>query len=813
MALIQINQKLLHITIALLLYGVYAECFKCPEVCHCVQTSVRYDGNASRSDLGDGVRSPQGPDATPRVTETPQGPAAAVGLDGTENAAANVSEIASRDMMHNSTTGSGPGEVSAIKNAKQNRTKRSWKPGEGSAAASRQESLGSSRRGTKSSDADEKSGYFTYQITCDEVRDPKVLSLRDLPNPTTQLVVRRASFRSAAALFRLVRDSAAELSLLSDLSVTDSEVDVAVDGNGTAVDDLRQGRRKFVPFASLQNPRPRDDVAGPDLSRLLLILNLSNNSLRRVPKDAFAPYPNLQTLDLSQNLIQVLDDEVFGGLTDLLRLDLRNNRIMRLNELVFKNLTKLLTLDLSKNSVSNIAPSTFQYLTSLNTLILSGNPLSMKQQSTILLGTGKRLQIVDASETGLKQVPGTLERSVQTLNLRGNRLSSIQCGDLDSYSLLTYLDLGNNKISYVEDDALGRLELLTDLRINDNSLFQIPKSLPNNLEILNLSYNNIRNISNSDFLNLSMLKELYVSYNQVSNIEENSFDNLGELRVLDLSHNPILILPNMYGLVKLATLNLSYFTNIPDRYKYEEFPAQAPENIRVLNLESSPVLTRTFLRDTETLQAFVNLEELHLRFSNLTGLRKDIFSLLPKLRVLEVEGNPWHCERDILELSEWLEAHESAEAPPEEEGDEVNTAHCATPPVLRKKPLVALTREDFAEGGNFSTRETEKLGADFALERRTAPKKIQKIQSKDEIHFKSFQKPVGSGGDGEAEDLSNASRESEIDLTARSNSSRKEEVGVSPLESAAAVAENGTECCSNGNGQGTVFATEESSER
>ncbi|EEB11283.1 leucine-rich transmembrane protein, putative [Pediculus humanus corporis] len=589
-----------------------------------------------------------------------------------------------------------------------------------------------------------KSGIFTYKITCEGIRDLKSLSFQYLPESTTQLIIRQTYFQSFNIFRQILSESPLQLKKLTLLSVTDGVINQTtiqntfsnnflLKKNDTIIKSIKKEKEKekeneknnggfdnkkkkdeFLPFALLQNPKLRTKHDGEDSMMMtsttttmtyrknvkfknVKILILSNNSLEHIPENTFDQFQHLEILNLSNNLIKIIDNDTFNPLNNLLELDVHSNKLASLNEIIFKNLTKLIYLDVSENFISNVAPSTFQYLTNLNILNLARNPLSEKQESVMpLLGTGKRLQIVDMSKTGIKQIPGTLERSVRILNVMGNHLLSIRCGDLDSYFLLSYLNLKNNKISYIEDDALGRLEFLNHLQISDNNLFQIPKSLPNNLEILNLSYNNIQNVSGSDFLNLSRLKQLFLSYNQISYIEENSFNNLVNLNTLDLSHNPMLTLPNINGKMKLKILNLSYLTNIPERFttRYKQFPIQSPENVKRLNLASSPALTSIFLQDTKTLQLFIKLQELDVRFSNLTIMRKDIFGLLPKLKIFKVEGNPWHCGREILILSKWLKIHVIENLNYDQE-DDINTAHCSTPVSLYKTALIDLKETDF----------------------------------------------------------------------------------------------------------------------
>ncbi|KAK6644341.1 hypothetical protein RUM43_000608 [Polyplax serrata] len=787
--------KIIHILMALLIYGVDTESVQCPDTCTCIETLHSYAdkssdltlpdaGNFTKSNLEENINAYKvildgvmlndmkltsengalGENVTSAYSSTSSSSssssaAASGGYANGKKCSKSTKEIVKDIFVNNMST-------KTVNNSKEIRAKRTLKvnvttteagggAGEkdgqptGAELSVRRMSQESKPELSKSEVEPVKEGEIsTYQITCRQVRDLKPLWLHHLPNSTTRLSIRGTYFQSFKLFQQILRESSVKFSRLTVLSVYDSVINQKSYKKysyktsepskieGSSERNPMETGESFLPFASLQNPKLRSKSEVEEFQfkgkfKNVKVLNLVNNTLTFLPQDTFHPYRSLEILNLSNNLIKFIENETFNPLINLIRLDLHKNRLFALHENMFRNLTKLLYLDVSQNSIAELPPSTFQYLSSLNILNLAQNPLSEKEEAAILLGTGKRLQVVDVSNTGLKQIPGTLERSVRVLDMMGNRLLSIRCGDLDGYFLLSYLNLRSNKISYVEDDALGRLELLNVLQISENNLFQIPKSLPNNLEVLNLSYNNIQNITNLDFVNLSLLKELSVSYNQVSNIETNSLNNLLELRVLDLSHNPILVLPNIYNLGKLTNLNLSYFTNIPGGSqiaRYKQFPIQSPESIRHLNLESSPLLTAVFLQDTKTLESFAHLEKLDVRFSNLTTMRKDIFSLLPKLRILNVEGNPWHCGKEILILSDWLKTHGNENTSKEE--DEINTAHCSTPRYLYKTSLTALKVENFDGTASDSDMSSDSVKSNRTLQPDETPLKGSMNNSK-----------------------------------------------------------------------------------
>ncbi|KPJ19517.1 Protein slit [Papilio machaon] len=275
----------------------------------------------------------------------------------------------------------------------------------------------------------------------------------------------------------------------------------------------------------------------------------------------------------------------------------------------------------SHNNLRKLAPGALQLLPNLARLLLTDNPhLGITQVDTqLLVGTGRRLQQIDASRIGLYQVPEAFTHSVRFLSLIGNKITAIRCGDLDSYPLLQSLDFAENQIASVEDDSLGRLEMLLFLNINKNLLTAVPKSLPDELKYLSLSNNSIKNISIPDFKNLPNLRMLLLQYNEIQFIQDHVFDDLLSLEMLDLSYNPIKMLsPSTFdGPLSLRDLRLCYL-NVSVPQEVGSFPMSSPESVQMLHLQSSPGLARQLLADSAALAAFSHLQYLDLRMNNLT---------------------------------------------------------------------------------------------------------------------------------------------------------------------------------------------------
>ncbi|CAG4993190.1 unnamed protein product [Parnassius apollo] len=316
---------------------------------------------------------------------------------------------------------------------------------------------------------------------------------------------------------------------------------------------------------------------------------------------------------------------------------------------------------MSHNNLKKIAPGALQLLPNLARLLLTDNPhLGMTQLDTqLLVGTGRRLQQIDASRTGLYQVPEAFTHSVRFLSLIGNNISAVRCGDLDSYPLLQSLDFTDNKIITIEDDSLGRLEMLLFLNINNNLLPSVPKSLPDELKYLSVSNNSIKNVSIPDFKNLPSLRILLLQHNQIRFIQDHVFDDLLSLEMLDLSYNPIQMLSSSTfdGPLLLRDLRLCYL-NVSVSEEVGSFPMSSPESVQMLHLQASPGLARQLLADSAALAAFSRLQYLDLRMNNLKEIRNDLLFYLVQLKTLRLHGNQINCSRELW-LTDWMNWNKS----------------------------------------------------------------------------------------------------------------------------------------------------------
>eukprot|EP01060_Flectonema_neradi_P017692 TRINITY_DN24539_c0_g1_i1.p1 TRINITY_DN24539_c0_g1~~TRINITY_DN24539_c0_g1_i1.p1 ORF type:complete len:640 (+),score=78.96 TRINITY_DN24539_c0_g1_i1:79-1920(+) len=239
-------------------------------------------------------------------------------------------------------------------------------------------------------------------------------------------------------------------------------------------------------------------------------LNLMRNSLSSLPGDLFS-FQTLTKLIVCDNKITTVPDEI-GTAMHLSELDFSNNPIRQLPEslgnldhLSTLKLTKcalvalpeslggcrsLHHLDVSHNKLTAVPVSLCQLL-SLSTLVLSSNQISEFPE----FPPSKLLTRIDLSQNRLTLLPKRISAPfVADLVLSFNGISEISFGDVRE---LTSLDLRDNKISSVDFVNPSTTPKITHLNVANNNITHIDPELGSltNLKVFSLEGNPLKSIS------------------------------------------------------------------------------------------------------------------------------------------------------------------------------------------------------------------------------------------------------------------------------------------------------------------------------
>lgn len=374
-------------------------------------------------------------------------------------------------------------------------------------------------------------------------------------------------------------------------------------------------------------------------------LTLSWNRVRRLNRADMVNASRLQALDLGHNLILWIDNDTFASTPALQWLDLRGNALTTMSERTLPS-TALRYLDVSGN----------RGLDGSAVLLPFENLIELKiarnaQLAPVVLGSGPRLQALDASHANLTEVPVTPAPMLGSLVLAGNAIRAVNSGDLDAFPLLRLLNMSGNRIDTVEDDAFGRLYLLAVLDLSGNRLTAVPASLPDGLHTLDLSANRIRSLAVDDFASCGRLKRLNVRGNGLRHVQDLAFAPLLFLDVLDLSDNPITMITRemLTGPVRLTVLKLEGLTAARQT---PAFPFTDTRYLRRLQLARSRHLAAILLNDTAVLSSMLQLEHLDLTGCAVTALPSRLAYCMPKMRTLVLD-EPVECAGSSW-LSDWL---------------------------------------------------------------------------------------------------------------------------------------------------------------
>nr|CAD7395542.1 unnamed protein product [Timema cristinae] len=279
-----------------------------------------------------------------------------------------------------------------------------------------------------------------------------------------------------------------------------------------------------------------------------------------------------------------------------------------------------------QNSISSLAGPVFSHLYGLESLILSWNRLTVLPEDTLANLT--YLRVLDLSHNLLKILPRTLFQGT---------------------SRLQKLDLAFNRLSSLDPDMLKDLPNLDELYLSGNP--DLGRFLMDAPDTLSVVFNTGLRYLAADNLNLTRVPEGF-------------FSEAASLRHLSMADNPLSAVP--YLPPSLESLNFSgchfkrltsgRFVAVPflqtlvlDRLKYlSEVQAYAFEGLTsldVLSMERCANL-RTFHGRAfgEFGPNVCSVRRLSLALCGLRELPQEVFVDLRRLEVLNLQGNPWHCD-------------------------------------------------------------------------------------------------------------------------------------------------------------------------
>ncbi|XP_066948695.1 uncharacterized protein atk [Macrobrachium rosenbergii] len=384
----------------------------------------------------------------------------------------------------------------------------------------------------------------------------------------------------------------------------------------------------------------------------LKFLELSSNFVQNIPKEALTKLSSLVILKLGQNVINKIPEGHLSGLRIVEHLDLSKNHIQTLSETAFRDMSVLRDLDLSANFIQSLHPDMFSNTKLLEKLNISHNYISHLGESTFT--NSKRLRILDITNNSLtelgEEVRGLL--ALQGLFMSHNYISSLKNTTFQDLPNLSVLKFDNNGLQTFEPGTFSDMSSLVSLDLRNNNLVELnPDSIRSlhALKELQISKNQISVVKDFAFSDLSSLRSLELQDNVITDIGDHAFLNMPSLNFLNLSRNGLQEVPSdaLARLPSLDVLDMSgnYLLQIrDDSFRWLEW------------------LTVLMLHDNDLCRlsdgAFAKQKALRVLTLNNNQLRrlhlKALGNTITGLSLLDMSGNPFKCDCELVWLKEYL---------------------------------------------------------------------------------------------------------------------------------------------------------------
>ncbi|KAL0274052.1 UNVERIFIED_CONTAM: hypothetical protein PYX00_006576 [Menopon gallinae] len=239
--------------------------------------------------------------------------------------------------------------------------------------------------------------------------------------------------------------------------------------------------------------------------------------------------------------------------------------------------------------------------------------------------------VVTCRDANLDVIPITLNPSIQRLDLKNNRIKTVDSA-FQFYGELQYVDLANNHLFNISENAFRGLTRLRNLGLADNRLGAIPTR---------------------QLAVMTRLEELSVGQNEFQTLEANAFQGLTNLRRLDVS-----------GASQLE--------------KVEKGALKDNLNLEALTLSSNKRLAQV---EEGALTGLPNLRNLVLRDNAFTTFPESLVAW-PELHKVDLAENPIQCSCALLWLRELLVRRNASHV------------LCASPVHLKERSLRALSPDE-----------------------------------------------------------------------------------------------------------------------
>jgi len=307
-------------------------------------------------------------------------------------------------------------------------------------------------------------------------------------------------------------------------------------------------------------------------------------------------------------------------------LDASNNELGQLTGVP----ESVMNLNVQRNCLTNV--TFFGHLINLQFLDISGNGL----ESLDALAPCLHLRELKADNNALTNIEGVFKiEGLLSLRCRHNRLESVDFAESELYVFSPHLYLYKyHKITYAR-------KCLTELDLRGNQLVDLNglEALPS-LVHLNLDQNLLTDLSITPTTKLETIRSIKLTQNSFTSFDVTPFPNL---RILYMDNNN---LSRVMGLTRAKSIDAVSFREQTTPTATFDLEINRMFEARKLYLSSNPIGSISQLQ-----AGFLNLQFLEMAGCHLRSLPKNIATLIPNVRVLNLNYNALSDLRPLAGLN------------------------------------------------------------------------------------------------------------------------------------------------------------------
>ncbi|KAG5878328.1 hypothetical protein JTB14_030978 [Gonioctena quinquepunctata] len=352
-----------------------------------------------------------------------------------------------------------------------------------------------------------------------------------------------------------------------------------------------------------------------------------NRTLFNIDIVKFGPSP---VIDFSNSSITKFSESYFRDVHSSL-LNLSHNDMTVMNKSIFNN-SFVNHLDLSFSNVKNFSVNFFEGLKNCGIVNLTGNHLESIHDICKFV----EFSSIDLSHNRIKRIGVNAFKNcnrLYELKLSNSGIEYIEPNSFNgSKSSLVHLDLSKNNLINLKENSFVNLTSIETIDLSSNNLGVLETNMFYNLSVMDIKLWNtsIKYIQNRAFNNLYNLQSLNLSNIGITFMEPNAFFNLPSLDTIDLRKNN-------FATIESNTFDIPMKTLLLNGNGIKHIKSGSFENLSLNALNLSNLGIQKL--EPFSFSGLSYLSVLDLRDNNITEIQKNVFFNLTIGRFLLENNN------------------------------------------------------------------------------------------------------------------------------------------------------------------------------